>query len=116
DLEPSFHGARRDDVPEAVKKRRNNELLAIQADMGERHHRRQVGRRVEVLVEGPSVKGAKALADGETRQPQLMGRTRGDHIVVFDGPADLAGQYVEVEVTDAGSVTLFGRRVEAPQP
>ncbi|MFP4140403.1 MAG: tRNA (N6-isopentenyl adenosine(37)-C2)-methylthiotransferase MiaB [Phycisphaerae bacterium] len=105
-----------DDVPEAVKKRRNNELLAIQADMGERHHRRQVGRRVEVLVEGPSVKGAKALADGETRQPQLMGRTRGDHIVVFDGPADLAGQYVEVEVTDAGSVTLFGRRVEAPQP
>jgi tRNA-2-methylthio-N6-dimethylallyladenosine synthase len=97
-----------DDVPEDTKKRRNNELLAVQAEMGERHHRRQVGRRVEVLVEGPSVQGARALADGETGRPQLMGRTRGDHIVVFNGPAELAGKYVEVDLTDASSVTLFG--------
>jgi tRNA-2-methylthio-N6-dimethylallyladenosine synthase len=101
-----------DDVPDDVKKRRNNELLAIQAEMGERHHRRFVGRRVEVLVEGPSVKGAKALADGQTDRPQLMGRTRGDHIVVFQGPGELTGQYVDVEIADASSVTLMGRSAD----
>ena len=43
-----------DDVPEAVKKRRNNELLAFQTAISLEDNRRFVGRTVEVLVEGPS--------------------------------------------------------------
>ena len=43
-----------DDVPEEVKKRRNNDLLAIQNAVSLADHRRQVGKTVEVLVEGPS--------------------------------------------------------------
>jgi len=39
-----------------------------------------------------------------------MGRTRGDHIVVFDGSPSLAGQYVDVTVTDATSLTLFAEK------
>ncbi|MFP4053805.1 MAG: tRNA (N6-isopentenyl adenosine(37)-C2)-methylthiotransferase MiaB [Phycisphaerae bacterium] len=108
---PGTHAARRypDDVPEDVKKRRNNELLAAQNEAGLAHHRRFVGQRVEVLVEGPSAMAAKN-APAVAGEVQLSGRTRGDHIVVFDGPETLAGRYVQVRVTDATNITLLGER------
>ena len=43
-----------DDVPEEVKKRRNNDLLAIQNANSLEDHRSRIGDTVEVLVEGPS--------------------------------------------------------------
>src|SRR5262249_28720451 len=43
-----------DDIPEEVKRRRNNELLAVQNQISEEDHQQLVGRTVEVLVEGPS--------------------------------------------------------------
>src|SRR5918911_844334 len=43
-----------DDVPEEVKRRRNNDLLAIQSEVSLADHRARVGRTIEVLVEGPS--------------------------------------------------------------
>jgi tRNA-2-methylthio-N6-dimethylallyladenosine synthase len=97
-----------DDIPAAVKKRRNNELLAVQAEVGLAHHSAQVGREVEVLVEGPSRRSAKQVASPVPGAIQLVGRTRGDHIVVFDGPKTLAGRYVTLTITDANSLTLFG--------
>ena len=97
-----------DDVPMAVKKRRNRELLAVQAEVGLAHHRAYIGRRVEVLVEGPSPRADKQATPPTADSAQLVGRTRGDHIVVFDGPRSLAGQYVAVTVTDATALTLLG--------
>lgn len=94
-----------DDVPEEVKKRRNNDLLALQNAASLRDHLRWIGRRVSVLVEGPSKNAAKAPA-GEPLQ--MTGRTMTDHIVVFPGQARLAGATVEVDVTEASSFTLFG--------
>jgi len=43
-----------DDISEDVKRRRNNELLAIQTAICEETNAEFIGRRVEVLVEGPS--------------------------------------------------------------
>ena len=43
-----------DDVPEDVKRRRNNELLAVQQEVCNANNRRMIGRTVEVLVEGES--------------------------------------------------------------
>jgi tRNA-2-methylthio-N6-dimethylallyladenosine synthase len=43
-----------DDVPEEVKRRRNNDLLAIQNAISEEENQPFIGRTVEVLVEGPS--------------------------------------------------------------
>lgn len=97
-----------DDVPEEVKKRRNNDLLAIQTAVSLADHRRWIGERVEVLVEGPS---ERALKTGDSSQ--LTGRTRTDHIVVLDGPPSLAGQTVAVAVEDASAFTLFGAPVTA---
>lgn len=101
-----------DDVPEDVKKRRNNDLLAIQNAASLQDHRRFIGRRVEVLVEGPSKNAWKHDASGPI---QLTGRTHSDHIVVFDGNPRLAGATLDIDIDDATSFTLFGRVVTAEQ-
>ena len=101
-----------DDVPVEVKKRRNNELLVVQQEVGAAHHRAYVARTVEVLVGGPSPRADKQPTPAPPGQKQLVGRTRGDHIVVFDGPESLAGQYVDVRITGATSLTLFAETTE----
>jgi tRNA-2-methylthio-N6-dimethylallyladenosine synthase len=96
-----------DDIPDEVKKRRNNDLLAIQGKVSLADHRRWIGQSVDVLVEGRS----KRPFSGDTEAtafPQLTGRTMTDHIVVFDGPDRLTGHTVRVHVDDASAFTLFG--------
>src|SRR5262245_39396755 len=102
-----------DDVPEEIKKRRNNDLLAIQAEQSLKDHRRWIGSAVEVLVEGPS-KHAQGFSEPEalaTGIRQLTGRTMTDHIVVFDGADRLVGQAIPVQIHDATAYTLFGEVV-----
>jgi tRNA-2-methylthio-N6-dimethylallyladenosine synthase len=102
-----------DDVPEEVKKRRNNDLLAIQNQVSLADHLARVGETVEVLVEGPSKAAAKH--DRESGPVQLTGRTRTDHIVVFDGNERLIGQTVRVAVEEATAFTLFGKVITGEQ-
>lgn len=111
-----------DDVPEDVKRRRNNELLDVQHEVSKRVSAEMVGQTVELMVEGESKHSAKAaypssnvsLGSGFQRKrattTQLVGRTRGDQIVVFDGEPTLAGELVHVEVTAVKGLTLFGTR------
>jgi tRNA-2-methylthio-N6-dimethylallyladenosine synthase len=94
-----------DDVPEEVKKRRNNDLLAIQNAVSLADHRKRVGDTVEVLVEGTSKIGQRTEGSGPK---QLTGRTTTDHIVVFDGNERLIGQSVNVQIEAATAFTLFG--------
>ena len=96
----------RDDVPEEVKKRRNNELLAIQNAISEEDNQPLVGRRVEVLVEGPSKNAHRQPGGPDVLQ--LVGRTHCDRIVVFDGNRRQIGQLLEVAIYDANAFTLFG--------
>ncbi len=102
-----------DDVPEEVKKRRNNDLLAIQNKVSLADHRSRMGQTVQVLVEGPSKNGLKH--ESGNGPVQLTGRTMTDHIVVFDGNERLTGQTVDVVVRDASAFTLFGEVVTGEQ-
>ncbi|MBV8610129.1 MAG: tRNA (N6-isopentenyl adenosine(37)-C2)-methylthiotransferase MiaB [Singulisphaera sp.] len=95
-----------DDVPEEVKKRRNQDLLAIQAAISLEDNRRFLGRTIEVLVEGPSKTAARRDEVGEFGQ--LAGRTACDRIVAFEGHERLIGQFVPVVVEGASAVTLVG--------
>jgi tRNA-2-methylthio-N6-dimethylallyladenosine synthase len=95
-----------DDVPEEVKKRRNNDLLAIQNSVSLADHRRRVGQTVAVLVEGPSKTALKHETGSGPKQ--LTGRTMTDHIVVFEGNERLIGRTVQVRVEEATAFTLFG--------
>ncbi len=107
-----------DDVPEEVKRRRNNDLLAIQNKVSLADHLKRVGQTAEVLVEGPSKAALKASGGREPpeRGPvQLTGRTMTDHIVVFEGNERLIGQTVAVRVEEATAFTLFGTVVTGEQ-
>lgn len=99
-----------DDVPEATKRARNNELLAVQSRISEEIHRQYVGRTVRVFVESVSehTRRADAQLAAELSGVQLSGRTDGDLIVCFDGPPALVGRIVEVRIDRAAPLTLFG--------
>lgn len=98
-----------DDVPEEVKKRRNNELLEIQNAISEEDNQKFLGRRVEVLVEGPSKTSQKQGEEGQVAQ--LTGRTHCDRIVVFEGNRRQIGQILPLTIYDASAFTLFGEVV-----
>lgn len=97
-----------DDISEEIKKIRNNELLAVQKEVSLAHHGGFLGKSVEVLVTGPSRRSDRQDTPGTAQCMQLMGRTRGDHIVIFDGPEMLTDTYCNVTVTSAGELVLFG--------
>jgi tRNA-2-methylthio-N6-dimethylallyladenosine synthase len=99
-----------DDVTEDVKRRRNNELLAVQNRICEEDNERFLGETFEVLVEGPS-KDARKHADPDSHTLQLVGRTHCDRIVVFEGTRRQIGQLLPVTVYDSNAHTLFGHVV-----
>ena len=97
-----------DDVPEEVKRRRNVELLAVQAEISTELHSGFVGRSVSVFVESISAKAVKSSGAVE-RVTQLTGRTEGDLIVLFDGDPALVGSIIDVQIDSAARLALFGR-------
>jgi tRNA-2-methylthio-N6-dimethylallyladenosine synthase len=100
-----------DDIPDDIKKRRNNELLAVQNGISVEQNRPFLGRTVEVLVEGLGREFGGVAPEEESGPVQLSGRTRCDRIVVFRGNERLIGQMIPVQVEEASAVTLFGRVV-----
>ena len=87
-----------DQVAQEVKEDRNARLLALINEIGARHYEKCVGRQEQILVEGPSKKN---LA-------RMMGRTRNNKIVVFEGSGRHRGQIMDVKIQRAGSFTLYG--------
>jgi tRNA-2-methylthio-N6-dimethylallyladenosine synthase len=104
-----------DDVPAAEKKRRLNELLAVQEAIGLDRNRAWVGRTTEVLVE--AARGPRSHDHEEDRSagPRLVGRNREHKLVHFDGPPELVGTLVDVAVERAGAYSLAGRRMGPEQ-
>jgi len=96
-----------DNIPPQVKQQRNAELLAVQERISGELAQAFQGQTVKVLVEGPSKKADRNPTDGQGH-PQLVGRTATDWIVVFNGPASLAGQFVQVRIARTSPLTLFG--------
>jgi tRNA-2-methylthio-N6-dimethylallyladenosine synthase len=87
-----------DDVPGDVKKRRLNEIIALQNSISAVVKKQDVGMKFEVLVEGVSKKSAD----------RLFGRTSQNKVVVFPGENLKPGDYVTVLVERCTSATLIG--------
>jgi tRNA-2-methylthio-N6-dimethylallyladenosine synthase len=85
-------------LPDELKEQRHARVLEEVNAIGRRRYAEQVGRKVEILVEGPS----------RTNPARLMGRTRCNKIVLFDGSQRHFGQLMDVKITRAGSFTLYG--------
>src|SRR5437762_2019694 len=90
-------------VEESVKEERNQDLLRIVNESARRAGERLIGRSVEILCEGPS----------KTNSARLMGRTRGNKIVVFEGDRKLIGEILDVRVQKANGFSLYGTPVLA---
>ena len=104
---PGTYAARHlpDDVPEEVKVRRLEELIALQNRLSAASNQRCVGQTVEVLAEGVSKRSRE----------QLFGRTEQNKVVVFDRGTHRPGDYVRLRITAASSATLQGVEPEAPE-
>jgi tRNA-2-methylthio-N6-dimethylallyladenosine synthase len=87
-----------DQTPDEIKEQRHARVLEEINAIGRRRYAGQVGRTVEILVEGPS----------RNNPARLMGRTRCNKIVLFDGSARHLGQMMDLKITRAGSFTLYG--------
>ena len=85
-------------VPDAVKEARNRDLLELVNTWAKRRAEVFVGQEVEILCEGPS----------KTNPKRLMGRTRGNKIVVFEGNTRHIGQLMKVRITHSSGYTLYG--------
>ena len=116
-----------DDVPADVKRRRLNELLALQEPIGHDRNRAWLGREVEVLVDTitpprshdhesddpdePVAHAVPTLAGEGSDLVNLSGRTRQNKLVHLRGPAGWLGRLVTVRVEHAGPDALRGSLV-----
>ena len=90
-----------DDQDPAQKQERFERLVKEQEAISEALWQQDLGRTLEVLVEGPS-----KLGEG-----QLFGRTLWNRIVNFAGEASLAGRTVAVRITRCGKNSMTGELV-----
>lgn len=98
-----------DDIPEEVKLRRLNEIIALQQDLSYASNLKDVGGVFEILVEGES----------KRNKTQFFGRTSQNKVLVFDNPVmgngDFKvkiGDYVKAKVGSCSPATLLGSLVE----
>ena len=98
---PGTRAARRykDDVPEEVKTRRLNEIIALQNKLSTRSKKHDLGKTFEVLVEDHSKRS----------MDYLSGRTSYNKVVVFPSGNSKRGEYVNVLVERCTSATLIGK-------
>jgi tRNA-2-methylthio-N6-dimethylallyladenosine synthase len=89
-------------VPEPVGHARLERLIALHREIQLELGRREVGRIEEVLVEK------------EGRRGGVQGRTEGNKVVNFDGPASLVGSFVRVRLTSTTGATFAGELLDDP--
>lgn len=87
-----------DDVPEEIKIKRLEEIIALQNKISKEQNKKCVGKIYEVLVEGVS----KRSTD------QMFGRTSQNKVVIFDRSGQRVGDIIQVKITSASSATLIG--------
>lgn len=91
-----------DDVPEEVKIRRLNEIIALQSEIAKESNHNDIGKVYEVLVEGFSKRSKE----------QMSGRTSQNKMVVFPREGRHIGEFIKVKIMTSTSATLIGEVVE----
>ena len=87
-----------DDVPDDVKTKRLEEIIELQQQLSLESNQQEIGKTVEVLVEGTSKRS----------EEQLFGRTSQNKVVIFPRQEFKNGDYVMVTVTSCTAATLIG--------
>ena len=95
-----------DNISEEEKVRRLNEIIALQNTLSLESNQREVGKVVEVLVEGYSKRSHE----------DMFGRTSQYKTVVFPRAGRHIGEFVQVRILSASAATLKGEVVNTPTP
>lgn len=90
-----------DNISDEVKTRRLNEIIALQNQLSLESNQREIGKSVEVLVEGYSKRSHE----------DMYGRTSQYKTVVFPREGRHIGEYVMVQIEEASAATLKGKIV-----
>jgi tRNA-2-methylthio-N6-dimethylallyladenosine synthase len=85
-------------LSEEVKEARHAQLFSELNTVARRRYEQLVGTTAQILVEGPSKRNSA----------RMMGRSRCNKIVLFDGTDRHRGQTMDVRITRAGNFTLYG--------
>lgn len=90
-----------DDVPAEVKSRRLSEVIQVHGEISLASNQKDLGKVVEVLVEGYSKKS----------KAELTGRSSQNKVVVFPAGNHKVGDYVNVKVERCTPATLIGTEI-----
>ncbi len=93
-----------DDVSAEDKKDRIVRLFDIQRRISLEKHKGLIGQKVEVLIEGAA----------EKRSDHQMGKSDGNHTVIFPATSLTPGSLVFVEIMEASAGTLYGNPLPTP--
>jgi tRNA-2-methylthio-N6-dimethylallyladenosine synthase len=98
---PGTKAARKliDNVSESVKAERLSEMIALQNRLSGKSKKSDIGRIVEVLIEGYSKRSTE----------HLSGRTSQNKVVVFPAGDHKKGEYTKVLIERSTSATLIGK-------
>jgi len=98
---PGTKAARKliDNVSESVKAERLSEMIALQNRLSGKSKKSDIGRTVEVLIEGYSKRSTE----------HLSGRTSQNKVVVFPAGDHKKGEYTKVLIERSTSATLIGK-------
>jgi len=102
--EGTVAGRMTDQIDDATKESRQDEIMSLQKEISRRKLQRFVGKRIPVLVSGPSEESELVWQGRMSVQaPEVDGL-----VYLNDGPVR-AGQIQEVEITDSYDYDLVGR-------
>ncbi len=87
-----------DDVPDAVKVERLNDVIELQQAISLRRNQELVGTTVQVLAERESTKSKE----------EWMGRTESNRVTVFPKGSIRVGDLIRIKIHGCNSATLFG--------
>lgn len=91
----------KDDVPEEIKSKRMQEILALQRQHSMEGNKADIGKVFEVLIEGHSKRSKE----------QVFGRNTQNKAIIFTGKNHKAGDYANVRITNCTSGTLIGELI-----
>ena len=85
-------------IDNKVKAARLNEINVLQSQLARELNEEYVGRKFEILVDGPAPRG----------EGSLQGRTKTDKVVIIKGGPEYMGRYIDVKIIRASHWSLEG--------
>ena len=95
-------------IDEGKKKERLNRLLVLQEYYTEKKNKNQIGKILDVLVEGKSVKKRDGFDHALKNMEQMVGRTESNKIVHFPSKDVIIGDIIKIRIENAYPHSLWG--------